>query len=497
MEEKETQASETVHQTEWWGPRPIEGVEDRFSKSGNTLIIKLHVLMRITRIYDANNQTLRHFIGEFLQIINPLILRQKMVALKIIRDDLYLNENRLRWLVEGFSSFKFLLAEWKKRCIGTITFRMPLNERILMEFTNHLINLQEGNPENARLLKEQLMSLGISIIDVDPIETSESTEEGILLQNVEQKETAKRLYFETIGAVKEVITNIRANQYANLRKLKRLTQKAVRLVIDDESVLLGLTTIKNYDEYTFNHSVNVAIYSLGIGRRLGFTKGTLTELGMAALLHDVGKAKIPREILNKPTHLDDQEWDVIKRNPVFGAEIALGLKQLSDISPRIAIGIFDHQLKNDLSGYPKLFRKKRISLFGRIIKIANAYDAMTTPKSYKLTPYTPAQGLAIMLKDQGSDFNPLLLKIFIGLVGIYPVGSLVLLDTRELGIVMKPNPDPNLMGRPVIILISLDRMAAKNVPVDLSASEKGAFKRSIVKTLDPRKYHIDISKYFL
>ncbi len=102
-----------------------------------------------------------------------------------------------------------------------------------------------------------------------------------------------------------------------------------------------------------------------------------------------------------------------------------------------------------------------------------------------------------MLKDQGSDFDPLLLKIFIGLVGIYPVGSLVLLDTRELGIVMKPNPDPNLMGRPVIILISLDRMAARNVPVDLSASEKGAFKRSIVKTLDPRKYHIDISKYFL
>lgn len=497
-EGKEIQDVETIHQTEWWGPRPPEGVEDRFSKLGNILVIKLHVLMRITRIYEPNNPTLHHFIGEFLQIVNPLVLKHKTVVLKIIRDDLYLNEQRLRWLVEGFNSFKFILREWKKRCIGAITFRMAVNERILMEFTNHLIGLQEGNPENAGLLKGQLMSLGISIIDIEPLEIVETSEEGILLHSQDQKETAKKLYFETIGAVKEVITNIRANQYANLRKLKRLTQKAVRLIIDDESILLGLTTIKNYDEYTFNHSVNVAIYSLGIGRRLGFTKGTLTELGMTALLHDVGKAKIPREIINKPTRLDENEWDFMKKNPVFGAEIALGLKQLSEISPRIAIGIFDHQLKNDLSGYPKLFTKKRISLFGRIIKIANAYNAMTSSRAYKLTPYTPGQALAIMLKDQGIDFDPLLLKIFIGLVGIYPVGSLVLLDTREVGIVFKANSDPKFMGRPLIILISLERMAAKNDLVDLTETDGGGpFRRTIVKTLDPRKYHIDITKYFL
>src|SRR5271157_288332 len=129
-ENKETQDAEVIRQTEWWGPKSPEGVEDRFSKSGNTLVIKLHVLMRITRIYEPNNQTLHHFIGEFLQIINPLILKHKTVVLKIIRNDLYLNEQRLRWLVEGFNSFKFLLTEWKKRCIGAITFRMALNERI-------------------------------------------------------------------------------------------------------------------------------------------------------------------------------------------------------------------------------------------------------------------------------------------------------------------------------------------------------------------------------
>jgi HD-GYP domain-containing protein (c-di-GMP phosphodiesterase class II) len=240
-------------------------------------------------------------------------------------------------------------------------------------------------------------------------------------------------------------------------------------------------------------------YALGIGRRLGFTKGTLTELGMAAMLHDVGKAKIPREILNKPASLDAGEWDVMRKNPVMGAEIALGLKQLSEISPRIAIGIFDHQLKNDLSGYPKLLRRKKVSLFGRLIKIGDAYDAMTTPKAYRLVPNTPGQALSVMLKEQGTDFDPILLKIFIGLIGIYPVGSLILLDTRELGIVFKPNPDPKFMGRPLIILITLDeKVEAKKELVDLTETDaEGAFKRNIVKTLDPYKYHIDIARYFL
>jgi HD-GYP domain-containing protein (c-di-GMP phosphodiesterase class II) len=486
-------------QTEWLGPRPPELTEDRFSRAGNDLVIKFHVLMKTARIYDPNNQTLRHFIQEFLQILNPLILQERTLALKIIQDDLYLNDQRLRWLVEGFNSFKYLLTEWKKRFLGEVIFRKPLNERILMEWITQLNNLEEGRAENAKLLKERLLAQGISIIESNPLEVVEGDDEGVFLRGEDLRETAKKVYFETIGAVKEAITQIRANQYANLRRLKRLTQKAVHLIIEDESILLGLATIKNYDEYTFNHSVNVAIYALAIGRRLGFTKGTMMELGMAALLHDVGKAKIPREILNKPASLDAGEWDVMKKNPVMGAEIALGLKQLSEISPRIAIGIFDHQLKNDLSGYPKLFLKKKVSLFGRLIKIGDAYDAMTTPKAYRLVPYTPGQALAVMMNEQGTDFDPVLLKIFIGSIGIYPVGSLILLDTRELGIVFKPNSDPKFMGRPLILLITLDGKAgAKREPVDLTETdEEGIFKRNIVKTLDPYKYHIDITKYFL
>jgi HD-GYP domain-containing protein (c-di-GMP phosphodiesterase class II) len=225
----------------------------------------------------------------------------------------------------------------------------------------------------------------------------------------------------------------------------------------------------------------------------------LTELGITALLHDIGKSKIPREVLNKPGSLDDAQWGLMKKHSLMGVEIVLNLKQLGEINPRMVVGIFDHHLKYDSSGYPRLFRKKEVGLFGKIIQIADAYDAMTTPRIYKKNPFNPEQALAIMLKDRSVQFDPILLKIFIGLVGIFPIGSLVLLDTREIGIVYKPNHEPQWMDRPQVILVAKgDNGFVKKGMADLTETNGGSrFKRSIVKTLDPNKYHIDIARYFL
>jgi HD-GYP domain-containing protein (c-di-GMP phosphodiesterase class II) len=383
--------------------------------------------------------------------------------------------------------------------IGEVIFKSPVDESMLREFIYALINLEEGCEENATLFNGRLASCHITSIKVNPLEIVEGEEEAFTLKNEDQQEVGKKVFFESIGTIKEVITNIKGNQYADIRKLKRLAQKAVHLVIEDESILLGMTTIKNYDEYTFNHSVNVSIYSLAVGKRLGFSKKTLSELGITGLLHDIGKSKIPREVLNKPASLNEEEWGMMKKHPLMGLEIVLNLKQLGEINPRMVVGIFDHHLKSDLSGYPKLFRKKEVSLFGRIIQIADSYDAMTTPRIYKKTPYTPGQALAIMLKEKTVHFDPLLLKIFIGLVGIYPIGSLVLLNTRELGIVYKPSHDARWLDRPTVIVVSRSAKGdVKKEVVDLTEKDgAGRYKRSVVKTLDPYQYHIDIAKYFL
>jgi HD-GYP domain-containing protein (c-di-GMP phosphodiesterase class II) len=476
-----------------------EGMDSDLLKLGNNLVTKLHVLMRISQIYDSKNVALHQFIQESLQTINTLIKREGVFSLKVVKDDFFLNEQRLRYSVEGFTSFKYLLTQWKKRLIGEVVFKSQVDERILKDFIYTLINLEEDCEENATLFQEQLKNHHITSIEIKPLEIIEGEEEAFTLQKEDQREVAKKVFFETIGTIKQVITHIKSRQYADVRKLKRLAQKAVHLVIEDESILLGMTTVKNYDEYTFNHSVNVSIYSLAMGKRMGFSKRTLTELGVTALVHDIGKSKIPREILNKPATLDDEEWEVMKKHPLMGVETILNLKQLGEINPRMVIGIFDHHIKSDLSGYPKLFRKKEVSLFGRIVQIADSYDAMTTPRIYKKTPYTPEQALAIMLRERNVHFDPLLLKIFISLVGIYPIGSLVILNTNELGIVYKPSHDPRWLDRPTVILVDRDgKGVVKREVVDLTKTDgAGHYPRSIVKTLDPYQYHIDIAKYFL
>ena len=474
-------------------------MEPDFAKTGNNLVTKFHVLMRISRTYDSKNVALSQFIQESLKTINEVINKEGSFALKIIRDDLYLNEQRLRYSVEGFTSFKYILNQWKKRFIGEVIFKEAADESTLRAFIYTLVELEEGREDNATLFNEKMGQQGIASIRVNALESFEGEDGVYTARKADIREVSKKIFFETIGTIKEVMTQIRGDQHADVRKLKRLVQKTIHLIMEDESILLGLTTIKNYDEYTYNHSVNVSIYSLAMGRRLGFSRDTLTELGMTGLFHDVGKSMVPKEILNKPAALDQTEWVLMKKHPLMGVETVLNLKQLGEVNPRMVIGIFDHHLKYDLSGYPRLFQKKKVSLFGRILQIADAYDAMTTPRVYKKNPYTLEETLAIMLKDSGSHFDPTLLKIFVALVGVYPIGSLVLLDTGELGIVYKPNPQPNLIDRPKVILVSRDEKGgAKKELIDLVEKNGGnQFKRSIVKTLDPNKYHIDIAKYFL
>ena len=480
------------------GKRPSPAAMTEVSKLGNQLVTKFHVLMRVSQIYDSKNVAIQQFIQEFLQTINALVKRQDWFSLKIIKDELYLNDQRLRYTVEGFASFKYLLTHWKRRLIGEVIIRAPVDEKTLTEFISILVSLEEGREENAAFFTRQLADRGIRTIEVLPLNVSEA--DGSLHRQEDHQEVGKKVFFEMIGTVKEVAAQIMGKQQTDVRRLKRLVQKSVQLAMEDESILLGLTTIKNYDEYTFNHSVNVSIYALAMGRRLGLSRRALTELGMTGLFHDLGKSKIPKEILNKPGALADEEWKIMKEHPMTGVKIILNLKQLGEINPRMAIGVFDHHLKADLSGYPKVFRKQKVSLFGRIMQIVDAYDAMTTPRIYKKNPLTPAEALAIMVKERDVQFDPILLKVLIGMIGIYPIGSLVLLDTKELGIVAKSNPDLRWADRPQVILIASEKGGGEAVKgtVDLTETNGGGqFKRSIVKTLDPNKYHIDIAKYFL
>jgi putative nucleotidyltransferase with HDIG domain len=277
-------------------------------------------------------------------------------------------------------------------------------------------------------------------------------------------------------------------------------QNAVDVIMQDESTLLGLANIKNYDEYTFNHCVNVAMYSIALGQRIGIPKKNLSHLGMAGLFHDVGKVRIPKDILNKSERLTPEEWSIMRAHPVVGAEIVMRMKEWGELSTRLINAAFEHHVRYDLMGYPRVTRKRKVTLFGRIVALADFYDALVRPRVYNRFPYVSEKILGLMIERSGKDFDPALVKVFINMVGIFPLGTLVLLDTNELGIVVQIHEDTESIDRPKANLLYYSNGEyRKGSVVDLREMDEttSQYKRSIVRTLDPNEYNINVSEYLI
>jgi HD-GYP domain-containing protein (c-di-GMP phosphodiesterase class II) len=176
------------------------------------------------------------------------------------------------------------------------------------------------------------------------------------------------------------------------------------------------------------------------------------------------------------------------------------MKEWGELSTRMIDGTFEHHLKYDLTGYPKLTRKKKVSLFGKMITLADFYDALVRPRVYNRFPFLSEKILGFMLERSGKDFDPALVKIFVNMLGIFPLGTLVLLNTNEMGIVVQISEDSELIDRPRVCLVYYsDGEYRKGETVDLREMDEGAkdFRRTIMKTLDPNEYNINVAEYLM
>ncbi len=465
---------------------------------GTEFIVRFHRLLKGTTLYDRNNNVIDRLTQECLQAINPFIKSEGCLILKIIRDNFFFNNHRIPVKADKYSIFKNFSHEMAKRWIGEIEFTQEIQGGILKDFTYLLSGLEENNESNYLYVKKQLENKKIEGISVGKLEFFK--DEELYVDSEEQKRYSKEIYFKAINLVKEVVEGVKNQKMLNIRKAKHLMQNAVNSIMQDESALLGLTNIKNYDQYTFNHSVNVAIYAIALGQRIGIPKKHLSHLGMAGLFHDIGKTKIPQDVLNKTDKLTPQEWSMIRSHPVIGAEIVIRMKEWGELSTRMIDAAFEHHLKQDLSGYPKLSRKRNLTLFGKIITLVDFYDALVRPRVYRRYPFVSDKILGLMLERAGKDFDPALVKVFINMIGIFPLGTLVLLNTNEMGIVVQTQEDPELFERPkVCLLYYKDGEYRKGKVIDLREIDEaaGSFPRSIVKTLDPNEYNIHVAEFLI
>ena len=478
--------------------KPILDHEHRPTKLGTEFITKFYRLLKGTAIYDRKNVNIDRLIQECVQTINNIVRSEGNLFLKIVRDNFFFNNVRIIVSADKFPIFKAFWQDMRKRWIGEVEFSEEVSGEHLRDFIYLLSGLEENNESNYLYIKKQLEYRNIESIDVGKLEFYK--DEEIYVDSEDQKRYSKEVYFKTIGLVKEVVDGINQQKALNIRKAKRLMQNAVNAIMQDDSTLLGLANIKNYDEYTFNHSVNVAIYAIALGQRIGIPKRHLSHLGMAGLFHDMGKTKIPREILNKTEKLSPGEWSIMRSHPVIGTELIMRMKEWGELSTRMIEGAFEHHLRYDLTGYPRLTRKRKISLFGRIISIADFYDALVRPRVYNRFPYVSEKILGIMLDRSGKDFDPAVVKVFINMIGIFPLGTLVLLNTNEMGIVTQIQEEAELIDRPkVCLLYYSDGEYRKGKVADLREMDEATrnFKRSVVKTLDPNEYNINVAEFLM
>ncbi len=475
----------------------LQGYDEERRQIGKQLINQLAILMKTAQIHDPGNIALQQPTENFCKILGDLFLDDPEVVLSLEGDSLYLGEMKLKLDIDIFTNFMWVSTEMRKRKIGSIVFSRGIREGEVRQFCFLFGSLDPRLSNPFEGLRRGMERASLTNPQIEELEERKEKEE-VASSPEDNKEMPKQSYFNAVTAVSEVMESLKLRQAISLKRGKRVVQSMVDLIFQEDSTLLGLTTLRTHDEYTYNHSVNVCILALAIGQRLGYNKQRLCELGMAGLFHDLGKYGIPLDVLNKPSDFTEEEWKIMRRHPIFSVKELVRLKGVNDMAIRVMIGAFEHHLNYDLSGYPKLATKRNLSLIGRIICIVDCYDALTSARVYNRNPFSPDKALRFMLSRTGKAFDPILMKLFINAIGVFPIGTVVLLNTKEVCVVCASNPNPERGDRPKIkrILDASGNETAGEV-IDLcEVDEQGHFKYEIEKVIDATQYKVDVAKYF-
>jgi HD-GYP domain-containing protein (c-di-GMP phosphodiesterase class II) len=257
---------------------------------------------------------------------------------------------------------------------------------------------------------------------------------------------ARRSYQQALRGTKAAILRTARTGRPAIRRAKRVVQPIVDSTMKNEFSIVGLTAIKNHDEYTHAHCVNVSILSIAIGQTLGFPRSALANLGVGALLHDIGKLTIPAEVLGKSGRLTAEEWRLMRRHALEGAKSVMRLPGLSGLTlDALDVALYHHR-RSDGSGYPEVARTGPPPVMARIVAIADCYDAMTTHRAYRARPFTGHEALGALAGEDRKLFDPAVLWALVQTVGLYPAGTL--LETRSGHMVLSLNNDREDLRRP-------------------------------------------------
>jgi HD-GYP domain-containing protein (c-di-GMP phosphodiesterase class II) len=476
--------------------------------SGIDMLKGIARLLQIAKLYQDNNKLIVEAVRAFRETVKKLSDGSRHVSLQIIDGRFFIQDQQLPLFRKNAQIVNQMLRFFERRSIYGFHFDARLKNAMaekIMTFVRLLNNANSYENPSEWLINELVKNdiHWVAVIQESTL-TLRATSLETKLKSTERidrkKKAAKKTYHHALSSVKEVAGKLQAGEEAGVRKSVRMVQRMVDIITEDDTTFLALSTIRMYDDYTFAHSLNVALLAMSLGKRIGMKRNTLEKLGLCGLFHDLGKIEIPKKILNKKGKLEDSEFEEIKKHSLKSALLILKLKTDKYRRVQLFVSPFEHHIRYDHSGYPSIDRRRPISLFGRILTIADVYDAITSPRIYRPTSMSPDRALGLMLSDSGKHYDPVLLKVFVNMLGLYPVGTLLEMDTGEIGLALHAEQGSD-KTRPNVQLLHLNESKeyAKGNVIDLAErdSVKDGYKRNIVKTMHPAAIGVQPAKYII
>jgi HD-GYP domain-containing protein (c-di-GMP phosphodiesterase class II) len=443
----------------------------------------LSAVMRNATIYPDAHPFLLASAEKLLSKIEELLVSRKEVAFYLVGGELFFEKIS----IPIDESLVLVMEQFASRDLGGISFKPGLSQTELIKFAGLV------NKETSFFTAEGGLNEAIAKEDIVHVELHR-----VLLVNKKPKDTAREgekrtaeIFMNAVSTVKELVRAVHLEKAINVRKMNTTVQTMVDSILDNRDAFMGLTSIKMFDEYTFAHSVNTAVLAISLGTFLSFDKAQVAALGMAGLLHDIGKVSVPLDIVNKPGKLTDEEWKMMMRHPIEGA---LLLSDVSGMTKLAMVTAFEHHQHGKVRGYPNIDGRHQQHLFAQIVSLVDAYDAITASRVYHSMQTPPDQAIRTLINQRGSTFDPLLVKTFVNMIGLFPAGTVLKLDTGEIGLVMHQTRD---LLRPRVLLLDKFDGSEKEAGEEVSLLETagGRYKRSIAGTINPYTAKIDVKKY--
>ena len=439
------------------------------------LVRRFAAAMRSVTLYAPGHPLVQRSINALAEMLTTLHATSPSVTIGIVGEDIVVQDSPIPRAAESLDK---LIRQFRQVGIERVVIDQGVAPTELMQLIQTL-GAANATPESSTVLNK------LKKIRVGRLQLEEGVEGPVA-----DIATYRKLYDDAVSVAGTLWDSAKLDGMPDPDAGSQIVNSLADEVSQNRTALLALTTLKNYDSYTFTHMVNVSILTMGQARGLGIDGPLLREFGLSALLHDIGKVKTPSEILNKPEKLTDQEFAVLRRHTVDGAEILRRAPEIPQLAPIVA---FEHHLRLDGTGYPFGVKRSLLNLGTMLCGIADVYDAMRSQRVYQ-EAFPTDRILAVLQRNDGKQFDQNLVRRFSQLVGIYPAGNMVRLNTGEIAVVLKAYaPDPY---RPRVRLLFDQAGVAITRVRELNLWETGTEEpRSIQAPVDAATYGIDPLTY--